>query len=78
MYHFCICECVHFLSSEIMTCEGNATECGHGCLATDEGPVCVCPKGSVLKEDGQACTGTNSCYIMNQYKINGIKRIHKE
>lgn len=33
------------------------TKCGQGCLETDEGAVCVCPEGSILQEDGQACTG---------------------
>lgn len=45
--------------TEIIPCEGNVTKCGHGCLTTDEGAVCVCPEGSVLREDGQACTGMN-------------------
>lgn len=33
------------------------TKCGQGCLETDEGALCVCPEGSILQNDGQACTG---------------------
>uniref|UniRef100_A0A672HRA5 Epidermal growth factor n=1 Tax=Salarias fasciatus TaxID=181472 RepID=A0A672HRA5_SALFA len=44
----------------IISCEGNMTECGHGCLATGGRHVCVCPEGSVLQEDGRACTGCSS------------------
>lgn len=51
--------CVFFTQSEIVPCEGNITKCGHGCLTTDEGSVCVCPEGSVLQEKGHACTGTH-------------------
>ncbi|CAB1460765.1 unnamed protein product [Pleuronectes platessa] len=39
------------------------TNCGHGCLTTDEGNVCVCPEGSILQDDGQACTGCSSTDI---------------
>lgn len=39
-----------------MSCETNI-KCGHGCLQTDEGAVCVCPEGSLLQEDGHVCTG---------------------
>lgn len=51
--------CVFLTQSEIVPCEGNITKCGHGCLTTDEGSVCVCPEGSVLQEKGHACTGTH-------------------
>ena len=36
------------------------TKCGHGCLAMENGAVCVCPEGSILEEDGQACTGMDT------------------
>ncbi|CAB1325525.1 unnamed protein product [Coregonus sp. 'balchen'] len=31
------------------------TQCDHGCLATDEGTICVCTEGSILQPDGQSC-----------------------
>lgn len=37
-------------------------KCGHGCLQTDEGAICVCPEGSLLQEDGHVCTGMNGLY----------------
>ncbi len=62
-----------FPQSEIIPCEGNITKCGHGCLTTDEGAVCVCPEGSILQEDGQACTGADyysfSCYNVHIFLI---------
>lgn len=41
---------------------------------TDEGAVCVCPEGSILQEDGQACTGMDYTtlhqpFIMKQKKL---------
>lgn len=45
-----------------MACEGNIM-CGHGCLQTDEGTICVCPKGSLLQEDGHLCTGMDGWII---------------
>lgn len=44
-----------------MPCETNI-KCGHGCLQTDEGAVCVCPEGSLLQEDGHVCTGIDGLY----------------
>lgn len=44
-----------------MPCEGNI-KCGHGCLQTDEGAICVCPEGSLLQEDGHVCTGMDGLY----------------
>lgn len=52
---------VFFKYTEIVPCEGNIT-CGHGCLQTDEGAVCVCPEGSLLQEDGYVCTGMDGLY----------------
>lgn len=46
-----------------MPCEGNMTKCGHGCLTTSEGALCVCPEGSLLHEDGQACTGVDDIEV---------------
>uniref|UniRef100_A0A8C9FJH3 Epidermal growth factor n=1 Tax=Pavo cristatus TaxID=9049 RepID=A0A8C9FJH3_PAVCR len=45
---------------ELISCLNNDAECSHGCLQTSKGPVCFCPEGSVLKEDGKACTGCTS------------------
>lgn len=45
--------------TEITPCDFSVTKCGSGCIATEHGTVCVCPEGSVLREDGHACTGTD-------------------
>lgn len=41
---------------------------------TDEGVVCVCPEGSILQEDGQACTGMG-CTTVQQLFIMKLKLI---
>lgn len=50
---------IHYFSfTEITPCESNI-KCGHGCIATEHGPMCVCPEDSILQENGHACTGTD-------------------
>lgn len=51
--------------------------CSHGCLKTEAGAVCVCPEGSLLQEDGQACTGMDNTSV-NQLLISKLKRIYSE
>lgn len=51
---------------EITQCKGNVTKCGHGCLTTDKEQICVCPEGSVLQSNGQACSGMENIAI---YKV---------
>lgn len=53
--------------TEIIPCNGNATNCGHGCLMTDEGSVCVCPEGSLLQDNGDGCTGTAYKAVIGSY-----------
>lgn len=53
--------------TEIIPCNGNATSCGHGCLMTDEGSVCVCPEGSLLQDNGEGCTGTAYNAVIGSY-----------
>lgn len=64
-----------FPQSEIIPCEGNITRCGHGCLTTDKGAVCVCPEGSLLQEDGQGCTGMHyiTAYYISHYTFSHLK-----
>lgn len=54
-------------STEIISCNGNATSCGHGCLMTGEGSVCVCPEGSLLQDNGDGCTGTAYNAVIGSY-----------
>lgn len=53
--------------TEIISCNGNATNCGHGCLMTDEGSVCVCPEGSLLQDNGDGCTGMAYNAVFGSY-----------
>ncbi|XP_038125007.1 pro-epidermal growth factor [Cyprinodon tularosa] len=63
--YFCTCPNGYTLlpdgrtCQEITPCESDI-KCGHGCIATEHGPMCVCPEDSILQENGHACTGCSS------------------
>lgn len=76
-YEQCYTYTAHFVSTEIIQCKDNTTKCGYGCLMTDEGAVCVCPEGSVLQEDGQACTGMGYTTV-HQLFVMKLKLIYSE
>lgn len=42
---------------ELISCSSNYLHCSYDCAETPDGPVCTCPEGSILQQNGKTCTG---------------------
>lgn len=46
---------------ELHQCDHQTGGCSNGCKQTPNGPLCLCPKGEVLKNDSVTCEDLNEC-----------------
>jgi low density lipoprotein-related protein 2 len=46
---------------DLQECQHQNGLCSNGCKQTPKGPLCLCPKGETLNEDGLTCQDLNEC-----------------